>query len=326
MRLILSLPIIILSSCQTLHFYTQGIRGQVEILQKSQPNSTLLASATTPDALKKQLTLAGELCAFATANLDLPGNSAYQRYADLGRTHVVYVIHAAPEFSLKAKTWRYPFLGELDYRGYFKESDAKDLSRQLESAGYEVFIGGTDAYSTLGLFHDPLLNTFIDYPEIDLAETIFHELTHRRIFRNGDTTFNESLATAVAEEGVRRWLGSQNRTAALADYEARLVRRREFFDEIAVTRRQLDALYASGLSRTIMRQRKAIILTNLKHRSRDLQQRWGGKRLNEWLKLDLTNAHLVALISYHQDIPKFKQLLAGANGDFTVFFKRAGDL
>lgn len=318
---LLFLTVVFLSGCQTLHFYAQGLQGQVEILWKSQPNAIVIASPDIPEKLKNKLILAEALCDFASAELALPGNSAYHKYADLERRHVVFVLHAAREFSLEPKTWTYPILGALDYRGYFDEKDAKSYADQLRRQGYEVHLGGTDAYSTLGVFHDPLLNTFIDYPEIDLAETIFHELTHRRIFKNGDTTFNESLANTVQEEGVRRYLTKHGRTAELADYEERLVRRREFYAEIEVTRRQLKALYESSLAEAEMRTKKRQILSKLKTRARALQNRWGGKMLEEWIAQDLTNAHLLALITYNSEMPKFQKMLNEANGDFELFFK-----
>lgn len=320
------LLLMVLSGCQTIAFYTQGIAGQAEILRKAKPNRDVLSSPETPVTLKARIKFAEELCTFASDNLALPGDSAYHRYADLKRRHVVFVIHAAREFSLEPKTWRYPFVGELDYRGYFKEADATAYAKKLTGQGYEIHMGGTDAYSTLGVFHDPLLSTFIDYPEIDFAETIFHELTHRRYFKDGDTSFNESLATAVAEEGMRRYLRSRGRIADLADYEERLVRRREFYDEIDLTRRQLTALYASAVPESEMRSRKAELLANLKTRARALQKRWGGKALEEWLAIDLTNAHLLALITYHHGVPRFRMLLEESDGDFETFFRKVEKL
>lgn len=326
MRYIFFLTTLLLASCQTAHFYTQGVIGQLEILRKARPNQKVIAAADTPEALKKRLELAQKLCDFASSELALPGESAYHKYADLGRRHVVFVMHAAPEFSMEPKKWFYPIVGEMDYRGYFNEADARQYADSLREDGYEVHLGGTDAYSTLGFFHDPLLNTFIDYPEIDFAETIFHELTHRRIFVSGDTTFNESLANMVAEEGIRRWLVSEGRSAELADYEERLERRRDFFNQIAITTAQLENLYASGLPEEAMRERKREILGKLKDRARALQRRWGGKQLERWLELDLTNAHLLALVTYNARIPEFRNLLDEANGNFEEFFEKIEDL
>ncbi len=321
-RVFLLLPLLFLTGCEALQFYSQGAVGQVEILRKSRLSAEVIADASTPEALRKRLRLAAELCSFSSRELALPGDSSYGKYADLGRRHVVFVLYAAPEFSLEPKTWRYPVVGEMDYRGYFREEDAKAYAKTLEAEGYETHLGGTDAYSTLGFFHDPILNTFAEYPEIDFAELIFHELTHRRVFRKGETTFNESLANAVAEEGVRRWLISKGRRADLADYEERLIRRREFYREIDITRHDLTELYASSLPVEEMRKRKLAILSELKSRARALQRRWGGKQLEEWLRLDLTNAHLLPLITYNSETENFRKLIKESGHDFEAFFRK----
>jgi predicted aminopeptidase len=267
-----------------------------------------------------------EIRRFASEQLRLPGNESYGRYADLGRKHVVWVLYAAPEFSLESKTWFYPAIGEMDYRGYFRESDTTALANQLRGDGYDVYIGGVDAYSTLGWFHDPVLNTFVDYPDIDLAETIFHELLHRKVFHRGDTVYNESLANVVAEEGVRRWLRHHGRTAELEKYEVRLVRRREFYQEIEIARAELGELYASGQTEAVMRVRKAAILEQLRDQFRELRRRWGGHGLESWLEEDLNNAHIVSLDLYFQQMPAFEKLLADCGGDLELFYQKADKL
>ena len=152
------------------------------------------------------------------------------------------------------------------------------------------------------------MNTFAGYREIDFAELIFHELTHIRIFRKGETTFNESLANAVSEAGVRKWLISKGRRAELKDYEERLIRRRDFYHEIETTRLELSELYASELPAEEMRKRKHATLEKL-------------KLLKEWLSLDLTNAHLLALVTYNSEIGTFRKLLEESSGDFEIFFR-----
>lgn len=315
-----------LPSCQTVHFYGQAIKGQVEILSKSRPNTRVTADPATSPGLRRQLLAVEEIRRFASDHLSLPGDESYGKYADLGREHVVWVLYAAPEFSLKPKTWFYPAVGEMDYRGYFREQDSVELARQLRTDGYDVFIGGVDAYSTLGWFHDPVLNTFVAYQDIDLAETIFHELTHRVVFRRGDTVFNESLANVVAEEGVKRWLKHEGRIADLRKYEGRLVRRREFYQEIDRTRRNLEALYASGQPAPAMRQKKAAMLAKLRDQFRELRRRWGGHGLESWLHEDLNNGHIVSLNLYADKMPAFEKLLADCGGNLDLFFKQADRL
>ena len=280
MRRLILFPLIValmpLVSCQTLHFYGQAIRGQAEILAKSRPNKRVMADPASSPLLVKRLAAVEEIRQFASQQLQLPGDESYGRYTDLGRKHVVWVLYASPEFSLQPKTWYYPAIGEMDYRGYFREQDTTELAEKLRGEGYDVYVGGVDAYSTLGWFHDPVLNTFVDYPDIDLAETLFHELLHRRVFHRGDTVFNESLACVVAEEGVRRWLAFHGRTADLRKYQQRLVRRREFYQEVEIARVRLRELYASRRSAGEMREEKAAVLEKLRDQFRELRRRWGG--------------------------------------------------
>lgn len=325
-RVATAVIVMALSSCQTLDFYTQAVGGQMEILRKSRPIGPILAAPDTGPKLRKQLASVEDIRRFASDHLSLPGDESYGRYADLGRPYVTWVLYAAPEFSLEPKSWWYPTLGKLDYRGFFKESDAEDLAKELRAGGYDVQVGGVEAYSTLGWFHDPVLNTFVDAADVDLAELIFHELTHRKLFRSGDTMFNESLANAVAEEGVRRWLRHQGRHADLKKFEARLVRRAEFYDRIGRTRAALEKLYASGLPEETMRRRKAELFGDLRDRFRELRRRWGGRGLEGWLKRDINNADLVSLATYHEHVPTFHKLLADCGGDLDLFFKRAKHL
>ncbi|WP_367871630.1 aminopeptidase [Luteolibacter sp. Populi] len=323
----MALPLVLLAaSCQTAQFYSQAVSGQLEIMRKSQPIPPILADPATPPKLKRQLESVQEIRRFASGHLTLPGDESYGKYADLGRPYVVWTLYAAPEFSLEPKTWWYPTLGKLDYRGFFKKEETEELAAKLRAEGYDVQTGGTDAYSTLGWFHDPVLNTFVDASDVDLAELIFHELTHRRLFRNGDTTFNESLANAVAEESVRRWLRYHGRTADLKNYDARLIRRGQFYNQIDSTRAALKALYASGRPPEEMRREKARLFRELQDRFRELRRRWGGRGLESWMKEDINNAHLVSVITYHHHVPAFHRLLKECGGDLDLFFEKAKDV
>lgn len=316
----------LLPSCQTFRFYSQAVNGQLEIIRKSRPNDKIIADPGTSPDLRARLAAVERIRRFASEHLSLPGDESYGKYADLGRKHVVWVLYAAPEFSLKPKTWYYPAVGKMDYRGYFRERDTTALAGQLKTDGNDVFVGGVDAYSTLGWFHDPVLNTFVEYPDIDLAETIFHELTHRKVFRRGDTVFNESLANTVAEEGVKRWLKHEGRLAELRQYEGRLVRRREFYQEIDRSRWRLEALYASRQPAPAMREKKQAILAKLRDQFRELRRRWGGHGLESWLHEDINNGHIVSLNLYADQMPPFQKLLADCGGNLDLFYKKAAKL
>jgi predicted aminopeptidase len=315
---------LLLPSCQTCRFYGQAINGQMEILRKSRPIPAVCADPATPPGLRRQLAAVEEIRCFASVHLSLPAHESYGTYADLDRRHLIWVTYAAPEFSLEPKTWKYPLIGELDYRGYFNEHDAIALAGKLRAEHYDVCIGGVDAYSTLGWFHDPILNTFVDYPDIDLAETLFHEITHRKVFLSGQTTYNESLANVVAEEGVKRWLKHQGRFSELRRYEQRLIRRREFDQKIDSTRSALEKLYSSSCPAPVMRRKKAEIFVRLRDQFRELRRNWGGRGLESWLTEDLNNGHIVSLKIYAQDMPALQNLLTSCKGDLNLFFKKAG--
>ena len=324
--LLVLVALVLVPACSTLRFFGQAVGGQYEILRKSRPNNEVMADPATSPALRRQLAAVERIRRFASGQLSLPGDASYGKYADLGREHVVWVLYAAPEFSLKPKTWYYPIVGSMDYRGYFREQDTEALAGQLRNEGYDVFVGGVDAYSTLGWFHDPVLNTFVNYPDIDLAETIFHELTHRKVFHPGETVFNESLANVVAEEGVKRWLKHEGRLAELRNYQGRLMRRREFYQEIDRSRLNLEALYASGKSAAEKRREKAVVLTRLRDQFRELRRRWGGHGLEEWLVENLNNGHIVSLNIYADKMPVFQNLLSECGGNLDLFFKKAAKL
>src|SRR6266481_5977612 len=241
----LSLGIVVLavSGCQTLSFYKQAIKGEYDLLAHRQPIENLIADSSTQTTLKQKLELVQKLRAFADHDLKLPAEGNYTKYVDVHRPYVVWNVEAAPEFSLEPKSWWYPLVGSLEYRGYFSESGARDYAERLKKKGYDVYVGGATAYSTLGWFKDPILNTFVFESEGDLAETIFHELGHQRVFASGDTDFNEAFATTVGQEGARRWLRARADSKFYADYLAELSRNQQFVHLIMKTREQLEHLY-----------------------------------------------------------------------------------
>ena len=197
--------LLMLSGC----YYTQAARGQMEISRKREPIEDIVASDESPPDLVAQLTVVSEARQFSIDILGLPDNDSYRSYADLERDYVVWNIVAVPEFSLQAKTWCYPIVGCVSYRGYFSQDKAQKKADDLRDDGYDVALGGVAAYSTLGRFSDPILNTMMHWGEADLVAVMFHELAHQVLYIKDDTEFNESFATAVEEIGMQRWLATR---------------------------------------------------------------------------------------------------------------------
>ena len=206
------LLLLALSGCQTIGYYSQAISGQYEILVSEMPIRNLVADPATPPKLKLKLEQALKLLEFASHDLHLPAEGNYRKYVDLHRPYVVWNVNVAPALSLRPKTWWFPVVGSASYRGYFKEEAAQNYGRLWEKKGWDVYIDGVQAYSTLGWFHDPLLNTYIYESEASLADLIFHELAHQRLYVAGDTDFNEAFAMTVAGAGVRRWFEASHDT------------------------------------------------------------------------------------------------------------------
>ncbi len=313
------LPVLLVCSCGTIKFYSQAIGGQAEIWRKSRPNAQVLADPTVADKVKQRLQFIEELRAYAASDLNLPTKS-FGSYCDLNRPYVVWVVFAAPEFSVEAKRWWYPLVGSLKYRGFFDEKMAKEEGDRLRKQGLDVFVGGVEAYSTLGYFKDPVLNTFLHRTDHELAELVFHELTHAKLFIPGDTDFNEAFATANAEDGVRRWLRSKKDLAGLRAYEAHLKQSRSTIDLLLDTRARLKALYANNHS-SVEAERMA------KQRVfEDMLRRAGAHRPQTKVKSAIpgpawNNARLNTISSYYTLVPGFESLMAKHRGDLAAFHR-----
>src|SRR5258705_4206496 len=232
----------VLSGCQTVSYYKQAIRGQYQIFAHRQPIEKLLAGTNTPPELREKFRLVMDMRRFADKELRLPVDGHYSRYVDVKRRFVVWNVHGAKEFSLEPKTWRYPVVGRLKYRGFFSEAQAKRYGKQLQEEGLDVYVDGVEAYSTLGWFKDPVLNTFIHHRETELADILFHELAHQRVFAAGDTDFNEAFATTVAEEAVHRWV--KEKPAMLEEYRVEQEREGDFVRIVLAAREGRKRCYA----------------------------------------------------------------------------------
>ncbi len=339
----LGVIVVAVSGCQTLSFYGQAIKGQYQIVAHQEKIEKLIQNTNTPAALRGKLELVEDLRWFAANQLKLPVDGQYQKYVDVHRPYVVWNVEAAPEFSLEPKTWRYPFVGRLDYRGYFAEAGATNYAQILKDKGLDVFVGGVAAYSTLGWFKDPVLNTFIFDPESDLAETLFHELGHQRVFAKGDTHFNEAFATIVGQEGAQRWLRAKGDTNACARYQAELRRTDQFVHLVAKTRDQLKTLYRDEQTEggaikaskeplaeppEVLRNKKRQILEQLQQDYAQLKAtEWDGdKSYDRWFAHGVNNAKLNSVAQYFDLLPAFRHLLELNHGDLEKFYQAAGQL
>ena len=314
--LIIGLALAMLGSACSPAYLWQAAAGQLEIMRARRPVDAVIADPSTDGELRRKLVLAEEALRFARSTLELPDNGSYTQFAELHRVFAVWNVFAAPEFSLEPRTWCFPISGCGAYHGYFHEKSAREYARQLSEAGEDVYVGGAAAYSTLGYFDDPLLSTALALPDWEIAGLLFHELAHQKLYIGGDTTFNESFAMAVEEEGKCRWLAARDDSAAFADFRQENRRRQERRELLARLRTELAAVYAGNEPPDAKRQAKHELL-------RDYLARMQGTSPNSGRDVVLNNATLAALAAYDEYLPAFREAFAETGGSFAAFYARA---
>lgn len=306
-------------------YYMQAVNGQLEVLRKREPIVDVLEDADIPEETRERLSMVLEARRFAVDEMLLPDNDSYRTYADLERDFVVWNVFAAPEFSLEPKTWCFPVVGCVAYRGYFSEAAAEKHALRLEDQGFDVHVGGVPAYSTLGRFDDPVLNTMMRWSDADLVATLFHELAHQRLFIKGDTGFNESFATAVAEVGLERWLSARGQADLLTRLRRRDNLRGALMETAVSAREELQRIYASTADDEEKRRLKQATLDALSTRA-ELTARELGFPHAGWLRPPLNNARLASTSLYRGNLPAFRRLFADCRADIDCFYAEADRL
>ncbi len=320
------LLVLLLASCSSLGYVGQAAWGQGRIMVKRQKIARLLADSETPAELKEKLELVERLREFATGELKLPAGGSYRSYARLPpapgggrRAAVVWNVVVAPELSTAPLTWCFPVAGCVSYRGYFSEARARRFADRLAAEGHDVSLGGAAAYSTLGWFADPVLSTVIDYPETRLAGLLFHELAHQLLYVQDDTRFNESFATTVEVEGVRRWLAATGQPpSVLAAYLEEQRRQDEVATLMLAYREWLREAYGKDKTDEWKRRRKGEVLAELRAELEAL-----GGVASAWARRPLNNADLASAGDYHGLVAGFRRMLELQHGDLPAFYREA---
>ncbi|MCC6201933.1 MAG: aminopeptidase [Gammaproteobacteria bacterium] len=312
------------SGCATVSYFAQALHGHAAVMWRAQPVDALLRDPALAPALRHKLELSQAARAFATSQLGLPANRSYTKYADLGREHVVWNVFATPALSLQPIKSCFPLVGCLPYRGYFQSEAAHQAAQSLAAAGHDVYVGGVAAYSTLGWFADPLLNTMTRWDDGRLVQVLFHELAHQKLYCRNDSDFNEAYATAVARLGYRVWIehtlpANERRRALDADQ-----RDDEFVSLLLATRKRLQTVYDSAQSDAAKLTAKQEVLAALRENYRLWRDRWHGySGYDTWLEQDLNNAKLASIATYHDLVPAFIELFRISGSDYERFYRNA---
>ncbi len=327
---IAGLLLFLLTACNNLGYYSQSVSGHLSIMSASRPIDELLDDPEVSDILKQKLSQALEYRSFASEVLLLPDNDSYLSYADTGRSAAVWNVVAAPDDSLTPKQWCFAFVGCLPYRGYYDQAEAEAYAEELSAQSLDVLTYGVPAYSTLGWFDDPLLNTLIDLPDWALAGIMFHELAHQLVYVEDDTIFNEAFAQTVEEEGRRRWLEQHGTDAGRASFQQFSVRQSEFQVLMQETREKLLICYAPEQERHARLDCKQETIEQMQRLYVLLKDSWAGYAgYDDWLKPRPNNAHFVSSHTYQHYVPAFEKLLRQEGGDLQRFYveiERLADL
>jgi predicted aminopeptidase len=311
-----------LCACSSVGYYAHLAHGEGALQLARRPVARVVADPTVDANLKARLQLALQARAFASDRLGLPRNRSYTSYADLHRGYAVWNVFAAAEFSLAPFEHCFPIAGCVAYRGYYDRVRAENFAAQLRARGLETWVGGVAAYSTLGFFADPILNTMLRWDDDDLAGTIFHELAHQRLYVKGDTEFNESFATFVQREGLRAWRAERGLPPA---DDAASAHAEEFNELVLATRERLQALYDSGAAPDAMRARKQAEIARLRADYAQLRDtRWHGDRAYDaWFDGEINNARLLPFGLYHRWVGAFAALYKKQQNDWSAFYTAA---
>ena len=310
--------------CTTVGYYYQAAAGQWELMRAARPIEEWVDDPATPAELRVRLQAVRDIRVFASRELGLPDNASYRAYADLHRPFVVWNVVAASEFSTHPRQWCFPFTGCVSYKGWFSAEAAEQAGEQIRAEGYDVFVYGVPAYSTLGWFADPVLNTYIRLPRQELARLVFHELAHQVAYVAGDSTFNESFATCVEQIGVRRWLDRNGTEQERVEFESMDRRKEDFVRLILDARAELDRVYAGPAHADEMRRAKSKVFEETRARYEELKRKWGGfAGYDRWFAKPLTNAHVASVATYADAVPAFERLLGTLGGDLTRFYEEA---
>jgi len=312
------------TGCSTISYYSQAVGGHLKLMNAREPVEKLINSDSTEPELKQKLQTLVDARKFASQTLLLPENDSYNTYVETGRKYVTWNVVAAEEFSLRAKTWCFPVAGCVSYKGYFAEEDAKAYAKTLADENLDVNIGGASAYSTLGWFDDPILDTMLSGGDIRYVSTLFHELAHQVLYIKDDSNFNEAFATFVEQQGIRIWLEARNENDRIKRYDAYLARNADFSELLKSTRGDLLAVYKQDLPIEEKRAAKQGVFDEMQENYQQLKVSWNGySGYDGWFSRKINNARLVSVATYHRLVPAFRQLYLDSDEDLEVFYDKA---
>jgi len=279
----------------------------------------VIADPATDPVVRERLSRVAAIRRFAAHELGMAVDDNYATYVAIDGPYITHNLSACPPDRFAPYQWHFPVVGAVPYKGFFHREQAEREERKLRAAGYETYLRGVRAYSTLGWLSDPVFSTMLGADPYELADLLFHELTHATVFIRGQIDFNESLASFVAEQATLRYV-AREAGADSAPYRARLAvyaEERRFNALVHQLYLDLDALYQRKPA-DIEAQRAAVYG---EFRARLLADDSGitAPGYRRFAELPLNNARLLSHHRYHAGRDAFAGLLARCDGDIATF-------
>lgn len=317
--LLLALPF--LMGCQ-MGYILKSATGQLKLLNQGEAIEESLQDEKVSLEQKEQIRLAVEAKKFAEDRLGLKKTKNYTSFVNLDRPSVSYVVSAAPKWELKHHLWYFPIVGDVPYKGYFDERDAKEAAQELKQKDLDTYMRGVSAYSTLGWFKDPLLSSMLRMKPHDLANTIIHETVHATIYIKSSADFNERLATFIGDQGAELFYfereGPKSPTVAITKLEN--ADQREFSLFISKEIADLKDWYKANTDHSEeLRQAR---LKEIQSRFvKELKPKLKTDIYDKFPSIELNNARLLVYKTYLMDLSDFETLFQKLGKDFSKLIR-----
>lgn len=321
------------SGCATIGYYAQAVNGHLDMMSKREPLEKVMNAEDTDPEIRRKLVMLRDARVFAASELKLPDNESYSTFVETGKKYITWNVVAAPEFSMSPKTWCFPVAGCVSYRGYFAEEEANAYEAELKAQGFDTQIGGATAYSTLGWFDDPLLDTMLRGSDVRLTGVLFHELAHQLLYVKDDSSFNEAFATFVEQQGAKEWLASIGKGDKVPVYEDFLQRQIDFTELLQDTRKELVSLFASDEFAKITQledkrlEKQAVFDRMLENYEQLKTERWDGYTgYDNWFSKEMNNARLISVSTYLKWVRAFRAMYDESGKSLEAFYKAATEV
>ncbi|MBK6263616.1 aminopeptidase [Marivirga sp. S37H4] len=200
------MTLVIIAKWDLIAYGLMQAKGQWKVINEAEPLNFYLNDKAVPDSVKYKIHLVNDIKNYAKQYLEMPVEGQYDKMFDQKGKDILWVITASLPYKLESYHWEFPFLGKVEYKGFFDEAKALHLKKELQAKGYDVRMRPVSAWSTLGWLNDPLLSKVLESPEGRLAELIIHELTHDVVYIKDSVDFNENLATFIGRKGAEGFL------------------------------------------------------------------------------------------------------------------------